>query len=167
MLRPLITVLCSAAFVSSLASAPDIFAQPWKMHHINKDYLIANSLQPGDVNGDGYDDYAVIDEFLGLQTIVFHPGPDGDVRQPWSRVVLGETGNPEYSCLGDLDGDGNYDLIVVEGDDLEKGFETGVRIWWGPSPDQAHRPEAWINATSRPGAPTLSMKMRCPVMVWS
>ena len=50
MLRPLITVLCSAAFVSSLASAPDIFAQPWKMHHINKDYLIANSLQPGDVS---------------------------------------------------------------------------------------------------------------------
>ena len=148
------SILALAGLVLSAATAsavPDIFAQPWKMHHINDDYLIANSLQPGDVNGDGYDDYAVIDEYLGLQTIIFHPGPNGDVRQPWARVVLGRTGNPEYSCLGDLDGDGNFDLVVVEGDDLEKGYETGVRIWWGPSPDQAHLPEAWINAGHIPG----------------
>lgn len=124
---------------------------PWKMHHIHNDYLIANSLDTGDVNRDGHDDYSVIDEWLGLQTIVFHPGPDGDVRKTWPRVVLGKTGNPEYSCLGDVDGDGNLDLIVVEGDDMEKGIPTGVRIWWGPTPDKVMDPAAWTNSGHMPG----------------
>jgi len=39
--------------------------EPWKMHHVNNQYLIANSLNPADVNGDGYPDFAVIDEALG------------------------------------------------------------------------------------------------------
>lgn len=106
--------------------------KPWKMHHINDDYVIANSLNAADVDKDGYMDYAVIDEWLGIQTILFHPGKDGDIRAKWDRVNLGKTGNPEYSCLGDLDEDGNVDFIVVTGDDLEVGYSTGVGLFWGP-----------------------------------
>ena len=125
--------------------------EPWTMYHIHDGYLIANSLDAADVNHDGFDDYSVIDEGKGLQTIVFHPGPNGDVRKAWPRVVLGKTGNPEYSCLGDLDGDGNLDVVVVEGDDMEKGIPTGVRIWWGPTSDKVMDPDAWTNSGHIPG----------------
>lgn len=129
----------------------DTVRQNWDMHEIRTDYLIANSLNAGDVNKDGFDDYAVIDENLGLQTIVFHPGETSQVREIWPRLLLGKTGNPEYSCLGDLDGDGNIDLIVVEGDDLEMGFKTGVAVFWNPGEEKLMDPDAWENAGHIPG----------------
>jgi len=147
----IVALLLLLAAVGCAANRPADAGRPWTMHHIRDDYLIANSLQPGDVNQDGYDDYAVIDERQGLQTIVFHPGARGDVRKPWPRLVLGQTGNPEYACLGDLDGDGNLDLVVVEGDDMAKGYRTGVRVWWGPPADKAMNPDAWTDAGHIPG----------------
>ena len=147
-----ITFLAFGAAVVGLTLAytsPKTVREPWAMHHLNDDYLIANSLNPGDVNGDGFMDYSVIDEHEGFQTIVFHPGL-ANVRKPWPRVMLGETGNPEYSCLGDLDGDGNLDFVVVEGDDNEKGFKTGVRFFWGPDKSKVMDPNAWQKA-GKPG----------------
>jgi hypothetical protein len=97
----LAVVLTSAA----LPAAPAAIHQPWPMRHVCRDFLIANSLSAADVDGDGFDDYSVIDERRGLMTIIFHHAKGGDVRQEWPRMILGETGNPEYACLGDLDGD--------------------------------------------------------------
>ncbi len=125
--------------------------QPWPMHKIDNDFRVANSLNARDVNGDGWMDYSVIDESLGLQTVIFHPGTNGDVRQTWPKVVLAKTGHPEYSCLGDLDGDGNVDVVVVDGDDMSRGLQTGVRIWWGPPRDQVTNPTAWRDAGHIPG----------------
>lgn len=119
--------------------------QPWAMHHINDDYAIANSLNQADVDKDGYPDYAVIDERLGIQTIVFHPGKNGNPEQSWERVNLGKADNPEYSCLGDLDDDGNVDFVVVTGDDLEQGYTTGVGVYWGPEAARVKDSTAWEN----------------------
>jgi len=94
----LAVVLASAA----LPAAPAAIHQPWPMHHVCRDFLSANSLSAADVDGDGFDDYSVIDERRGLMTVIFHPAKGGDVRQEWPRMILGETGNPEYACLGDL-----------------------------------------------------------------
>jgi hypothetical protein len=129
----------------------DAIRNPWKMHHINNQYLIANSLNPADVNKDGFLDYAVIDEYLGFQTVVFHPGKNANFDKEWPRLDLGKTGNPEYSCLGDLDGDGNIDFVVVEGDDLEKGYKTGVRFFWGPDSAQVMNPKSWKITPIIPG----------------
>ena len=72
------------------------------MHHVCRDFLIAKSLNAADVDGDGCDDYSVIDEHRGLMTAIFHPGKGGDVRQEWPRMILGITANREYACLGAL-----------------------------------------------------------------
>jgi hypothetical protein len=102
------------------------------MHHVCPDFLIANSLNAADVDGDGFDDYSVIDERRGLMTVIYHPGKSGDVRKEWPRLILGETVNPEYACLGDLDDDGAPDFITVEGDgdldllgNVEEHFHKG------------------------------------------
>lgn len=68
--------------------------KPWPMHHVCRDFLIANSLNAADVDGDGFDDYSVIDERRGPMTVIFHPGKNGDLRKEWPRLVLGQTGNP-------------------------------------------------------------------------
>lgn len=148
----LLGAVAASVFCGPARAAESSVYHPWRMHHIRDDYKIANSLNAADVNQDGFKDYSVIDESLGLQTIIFHSGKDGDVRAEWPRVVLGKTGNPEYSCLGDLDGDGNLDLVVLEGDDAEKGHKTGIRIWWGPDPDDVMSPEKWTDAGHIPGS---------------
>lgn len=130
---------------------PGDIHQPWPMHHVCRDFLIANSLNAADVDGDGFDDYSVIDERRGLMTIIFHPGRNGDVREEWPRLVLGQTGNPEYACLGDVDGDGGPDFIAVEGDDLSRGLRTGVRIIWHPGRAKARDAAAWEDAGHVPG----------------
>jgi len=63
------------------AGSPEDLRRPWKMHDISRDYLIANSLQPADVDGDGFTDFAVIDEQRGDMTLLLHPGAAGDVRR--------------------------------------------------------------------------------------
>ena len=68
----------------------------WPMHHIDNALYNHNSLSPGDVDKDGFTDYAVIHEGPDKYTIVFHPGKNGDVRKPWKKVTIGEGGNPEY-----------------------------------------------------------------------
>ena len=104
------------------------------MHHIDRELWNHNSLSPGDVNGDGYEDYAVIHEGPDQYSIVLHPGDGGDVRAPWKKVIVGGGGNVEYSYFGDLDGDGNLDIVGVEG--LKKGRDAGVRVLWSPGADQ-------------------------------
>ncbi len=159
MRSPWIAILALQA-VWSLASAADpvrtVTARlaegpTWTMHRISDDYLIANSAGLADVNQDGFPDLSVIDEGVGTLTLLFHPGPGKDPRQPWKRIVLGVTGNPEYACLGDLDGDGSFDYVVADGDDLEKGLKTGVRIVWGPAARETAQPDKWQAAGHIPG----------------
>ena len=144
-------VLCWLLSAPILQADKPVVYEPWPMHHVCRDFLIANSLNAADVDGDGFNDYSVIDERRGLMTIIFHPGKNGDVRKEWPRLVLGETGNPEYACLGDLDGDGAPDFITVEGDDLSRGLPTGVRVFWSPGKGRAREAAAWQDAGHIPG----------------
>ena len=37
-----------------VAEVTDPMHKPWKMHHVNNDYVVANSLNAADVDQDGY-----------------------------------------------------------------------------------------------------------------
>jgi hypothetical protein len=47
------------------------------MHHVCRDFFTTNSLNAADVDGDGFNDYSVIDEHRGLMIMIFHPGKRG------------------------------------------------------------------------------------------
>ena len=129
---------------------------PWPMHPIDSRFRGANGLGQGDVNGDGLDDFATNYEFDQRFEIALHPGPRVDPRTPWPTVtafvpdpLTENTGiNAESAALGDLDGDGNTDLLGGQGwSDIPgiEGNQAGARIVWGPGGDAAADPEAWVD----------------------
>jgi len=80
---------------AQLTTSPMYMNQPWKMHHIDRQYWNHNSLSPGDANNDGFDDYMVIHEGPNIASIVFHPGNLNDIYAEWEKVVIAEGGNVE------------------------------------------------------------------------
>ena len=78
-------------------TATEFPTQPWRMYHIDREFYNHNSISPGDVNKDGYDDYVVIHEGPDKVTIVFHPGNLDDIYKEWQKVVISEGNNVEYA----------------------------------------------------------------------
>jgi hypothetical protein len=148
-------ILCSLLSLSAAATFTGLgFSQttgnqePWVMHHIDRQYYNPNSLTPGDVNKDGFNDYAVVHEpstdkaSTGLFTILLHPGKNGDLRKPWQKVLIGRGGNVEYACFGDFDGDGNLDVAGINGV-TTPGHPGGIKIFWAPAAGRVTDSTAW------------------------
>ena len=112
-------------------------AEPWTMHKIDNAMWNHNSLSPGDLNGDGYADYAVVHEGTEKYTFILHPGKGGDPKAPWEKVIVGAGVNPEYSDFGDFDGDGRLDIVGVG------GHGAAAQIFWGPESSRVTDPKAW------------------------
>lgn len=102
----------------------------WVMHPVdNPGDWLPNGLTAVDVNKDGYDDYVTNYEYRGLVRVAFHPGEYlGD--SPWSSADVGQFANAESSSAGDLDGDGQVDVVVTHGVEHTRE-DPGVRILWG------------------------------------
>jgi len=143
----------------SSAPAPPLGDTPWPMHLIAGSWRGANSLAPGDVDADGDVDYLTNYEFDQRYVLSLNPGPGPAQSLPWPQVQLfppgggappqGQGVNAEHTWLTDVDGDGNLDAVVAQGGSLLEfweGSSPGVRVFFGPGPDRATDPFAWVDA---------------------
>jgi hypothetical protein len=125
---------------------PRAAAQVWTMHQIdNPGYILSNGLDPADVNGDGFEDYVTNYEWDGTIRVEFHPGL-AHVTERWPAITVGAIANAESSCVGDFDGDGNFDVAVAHGSEIFGSFppvHAGVLFIWGPSPESSMKASAW------------------------
>lgn len=111
-----------AAALASTAFLSAAIHQPWPMHHVCCDFLIANSPNAADVDGDGAPDFIAVkgdDLSNGLPTgvrIIWHPGR-AQARDPASSQDAGRVPGTEntqylYAECHDVNGDGALDLVV-------------------------------------------------------
>jgi hypothetical protein len=135
--------------------------EAWPVHMIDARYKGANALGPGDVNGDGRTDYVTNYEFDQRYVIAVHPGEGADPRLPWPTVTVFQPAvmaegfgvNTESAALGDLDGDGNVDVVGAQGYSTAtawEGSDPGIRILWGPPVADVLDPAAWTDGGKVP-----------------
>jgi hypothetical protein len=127
------------------------------MHPIDGRYRGANALGAGDVNGDGHTDYVTNYEFDQRYILALHPGSASDPKLQWPTVEvwrpkplrIGNGVNPESAALGDIDGDGQVDIVAAQGWSalaFWEGSAPGIRIFWGPEATAVLDPDAWGDA---------------------
>ena len=71
-----------------------------------------------------------------------------------SRVLRGEGGvASESSALGDLDSDGNVDLVGAQSADTAAIIESepSIHVFWGPGAARVLDAAAWVDAGRIPG----------------
>ncbi len=104
---------------------------PWAMWPVdNPGDWLPNGLDLADVNGDGFPDLLVNYEFRGRIRVVLHPGEDLARDRFWPAIDAGYFPNAESAAVGDLDGDGAVEIVVVQGIE-HHGDPSSVRILWG------------------------------------
>jgi hypothetical protein len=141
--RPALRVLLlTAVGISSAVAQPDIrplAGAAWTMHAIDRDGRGADGTKLADINGDGHLDIATGWEEEGETRVYLNPGPQGAVKSPWPKVVIGKTPSSEDAVFTDLDGDGAIDVVTAT-----EGRSCRLFIHWAPADrNQILDADAW------------------------
>jgi len=140
-----LAVMTSASILAaSPVSAAD---QPaWRRHTIDAadrtaGKLGADGVRVADINQDGRLDVATGWEQGGAIRVCLNPGPRL-ARRPWPAVTVGSVRSPEDAVFGDLDGDGQFDVISSCEGNTRKIF-----VHWAPSSRRQLDPKAWTTGS--------------------
>ncbi len=128
----------------------DPISGEWPMHTIYLGDKLCNGLDGRDINGDGLTDYVTNYEDNGNIVIMFHPGLD-KAKEPWPSILIGNFPTAESCCFGDVDGDGNADVIVAHGDQRVSDV-SGLAVIWNPGIERVDKVEAWESSQGIAGS---------------
>ena len=145
-LRLTLAVMTTAAILAaSPLSAADPPAHPaWRRHTIDAadrtaGKLGADGVRLADINHDGRLDVATGWEQGGAIRVCLNPGPKL-ARKPWP---VGRVRSPEDAVFGDLDGDGQFDVISCC-----EGSTRQIFVHWAPSSRRRQLdPAAWTTGS--------------------
>lgn len=100
----------------------------------------AVTVQFGDINGDGKDDYLVLDPKTGALKVWLNAGPDDNFASGWRFDDIGQIasglGRGDHVRFADIDGDGFDDYIFLK----PNGGTVIYRNIWDP---RTPRPAVW------------------------
>ena len=119
----------------------------WRRHTIDaadrtSGKLGADGVRLADINHDGRLDVATGWEQGGAIRVCLNPGPRL-VRKPWPAVTVGRVRSPEDAVFGDLDRDGQFDVISCC-----EGNTRQIFVHWAPSNRRRQLdPTAWTTGS--------------------
>lgn len=110
------------------------FENPGHMNSSWKDYVVGHTEHPidrieiADVNGDGQADIAMAEErYPGLEPdgSLYWFSPESDPKSTWSRQLIVTQYSSNNLDIGDVDADGDIDLLTGE----HKGTKLELQLW--------------------------------------
>ncbi|MEM7204042.1 MAG: VCBS repeat-containing protein [Planctomycetota bacterium] len=87
------------------------YAQGWAKHRIATGNFTTD-MQAADLDGDGDVDVVIPSSTFGELRWYENPRPSGNPRGPWTAHVLGGAGSTHDVEVGDLEGDGDLDIVT-------------------------------------------------------
>lgn len=138
MIRAAVFALGSVAAFGAPPAARPLAGAPWAAHVIDGDGRGSDGTKLADLNGDGWLDITTGWEEEGETRVYLNPGPKGAVKQPWPKVVVGQTPSAEDAVFVDLDGDGVPEVVSAT-----EGSSMRVFVHWAPARNRLLDATAW------------------------